>query len=82
MCNKEITINKETNNLKRPVTVKIVFAAIISIIVVIGPHILNINYPNNELLQSIVNGNGWYIYLGGCLIVAAVLDFMYFKKKK
>jgi len=82
MCNKEIIINKETNNLYRPVTFKIVLVAIVTIVVIIGPQILNVIYPNNEILQTITDGKGWYIYLGCCLIIAAILDFKYFKKPK
>ena len=82
MCNKDIKINKETNNLHRPVTFKIALFAIVTLIVLIGPHILNVMHPNNEILQIITDGKGWYIYLGIFLIIAAILDFKYFKKEK
>jgi len=74
-------IDKKVNNLHRPVTLKIAVTAIVIIIALITPQILNVIYPNHRIIQAITEGWGWYAYMGLLLILATAYDFMHFKKK-
>ena len=82
MCNKEITINKESNNLKRPVTAKIAITAFILMGILIAPQLLNVIYPNIKIIQFITEGKWWYMYIGAILCIALILDLKYLKNNK
>ena len=81
MCNKEMSIEKEVNNLHRPVTLKIVVTAIVIMMALLAPQILNIMYPNHGIIQLIVEGKGWYAYMGFILVLATIFDFINRKKQ-
>ena len=74
--------SNESNNLKRPVSVKTVIYAFVIIIVLLGPQFLNVIYPNNEYLTLITDGKGWYMYIGFLLLIFGILDFKHLINKK